>query len=79
MLDEKFHLFGACGYIHSNMCILFTSQEFVFFHAYLRIAESKTPVYNLVSNGQCEKYNNIIWSGVKLSLKRQNLFISKWW
>ena len=31
--------------------------------------ESETSVYNLVSDGQCEKYNNILWSGVKITLK----------
>ena len=44
----------------------------------LRIPTSKTSVYNPTSNGQCEKYNDIIWSGVKLALKEQNLPISKW-
>ena len=44
----------------------------------LQIPTSKTLVYNPASNGQIEKYNDIIWSGVKLALKDQNLLISKW-
>ena len=29
-------------------------------------------------NGQCEKYNDTIWSGVKLSLKDRQFLTSKW-
>ena len=77
-LMQIFHLFGACGYIHSDRGRSFISQEFVSFMHNLRIPTSKTSVYNPASNGQCEKYNDIIWSGIKLALKDQNLPISKW-
>ena len=30
------------------------------------------------SNGQCEKYNDVIWKGVQLSLKSRGLSISQW-
>ena len=34
-------------------------------------------MYNPHGNGQCEKYNDVIWSGVKLALKSQNWPLSK--
>ena len=77
-LMQTFHLFGACGYIHSDRGKSFISQKFVSFMHNLRIPISITSVYNLACNGQCEKYNDIIWSGIKLALKDQNLPISKW-
>ena len=55
-LMQIFHLFGACGYIHSDRGKSFISQEFVSFMHNLRIPTSKTSVYNPASNGQCEKY-----------------------
>ena len=70
-LMQIFYLFGACRYIHSDRDKSFISQEFVSFMDNLRIPTSKTSVYNPASNGQCEKYNDIIWSGVKLALKDQ--------
>ena len=49
--------------------------------SYLRgkgIGVSKTSIYNPRRNGQREKYNNTIWSGVKLALKDRQLPTSKW-
>ena len=36
----------------------------------LQIPTSKTTVYDSASNRQHEKYNGIIWSGVKFALKK---------
>ena len=77
-LMRIFNLFGACGYIHSDSGKSFLSREFVPFMHKLRIPTSKTSVYHPTSNGQCEKYNDVIWSGVKLALKEQNFPITKW-
>ena len=77
-LMQVFNLFGACGYIHSDRAKSFLSREFVSFMHGLRIPTSRTSIYNPTSNGQCEKYNDIIWSGVKLALKDKNMPISKW-
>ena len=74
---QIFHLFGARGYIYSDRGKSFILQEFVSLMHNLQIPKSKTSVYNPASNGQCEKYYYIIWSGVKLALKDQNLPISK--
>ena len=35
-------------------------------------------MYNPGGNGQCERYNGIIWSAVKLALKLRGLEISQW-
>ena len=67
-LIQVFTLFRACGYIHSDRAKSFLSREFVSFMHGLRIPTYKTSIYNPTSNGQCEKYNDIIWSGVKLTL-----------
>ena len=64
-LMQIFHLFGACGYIHSDRGKSFISQKFVSFMHNLRISTSKTSVYNPASNGKREKYNDIICSGIK--------------
>ena len=77
-LMQIFHLCGACGYIHSDRGKSFLSIDFVSSMHSLRIATSYTSVYNLTGNGQCKKYNDVIWSGVKLALKDKSLPISKW-
>ena len=63
-LQQIFYLFGAPGYVHSDRGKSFVSNEIVSFLHSLRIPTSKTSVYNPRSNGQCEKYNDIIWKGV---------------
>ena len=35
-------------------------------------------MYNPKSNGQCEKYDGVIWKGVQLSLRSRGLPISQW-
>ena len=75
---QVFNLFGACGYIHSDRSKSFLSREFMHFMHKLRIPTSNTSVYHPASNSQCEKYNDIIWSGAKLDFKEQNLPITKW-
>ena len=71
-LVQIVHLFGACIYILSDKNKSFVLLEFVAFMYNMQIPTSKAPVHNPMSNDQCEKYNDIIWSGVKLALKHQN-------
>ena len=54
------------------------SKELIAFLRGKDIAYSRTSVYNPRDNGQCEKYNDVIWSGVKLALKSRNWPLSKW-
>ena len=42
------------------------------------IACSRTSTYNAPGNGQCERYNGIIWSSVKLALSSRNLPVEHW-
>ena len=44
----------------------------------MRIATSRTLAYNPRGNGQCEKYNDIIWHAVLPALKNRNLVASEW-
>ena len=77
-LTQLFSLFGLCSCIHSDRGSAFMSKEFIEFLRGKGIAYSRTSVYNPRGNGQCEKYNDIIWSGVKLALKSRNWPLSKW-
>ena len=76
-LMQLFSLFGLCSCIHSDRGSAFMSKEFIEFLRGKGIACSRTSVYNPHGNGQCEKYNDIIWSGVKLVLKLRNWPLSK--
>ena len=63
-LSRIFTLFGACSYVHSDRAKSFMSNELVSCLYGMRIATSRTSAYNPRGNGQCEKYNDIIWSAV---------------
>ena len=66
---QLFLLFGLCSCIHSDRGSAFMSKEFIEFLRGKSITYRRTSVYNPRGNGQCEKYNDIIWTGVKLALK----------
>ena len=74
---QIFNIFGGCDYVHSDRVKSFLFCEFVTFRHSLRKPTNRTSVYNSASNGRCEKYNDIIWSCVKLALKDRGLPISK--
>ena len=71
-LNKIFVMFGMCAYIHSDRGPAFVSNELVSYLNSRGIACSKTSAYNPRGNGQCERYNGIIWSSVKLALKSRN-------
>ena len=77
-LMQILHLFGAYCYVRSDRGKSFLSNKFVCFLHSLHIPTSSTLVYIFNCNNQCEKYNYILWSGVKLALKDRNLPILKW-
>ena len=77
-LTQLFSLFGLCSCIHPDRGSAFMSKKFIAFLRSKGIAYSRTPVYDPRGNGQCEKYNDVIWSGVKLALKSRIWSLSKW-
>ena len=66
------------SYIHTDRAATFMSHELSSYLQRRGIACSHTSVYNAPGNGQCERYNGIIWSVVKLALKSCNLDIRQW-
>ena len=77
-LDQLFTLCGTPSYIHSDRGTSFLSHEIKHYITQKGIATSKTTPYHPIGNGQCERYNGIIWKGVQLALKSHNLQISNW-
>ena len=68
-------MFGMPAYIHStsNRATTFISQELLSYSQKCGVACSKTSVYNAPGNGQCECYNDSIWSAIKSALKSRCL------
>jgi len=64
--NQLFALFGMPAYIHSHRGAAFMSNELTMFLRQRGIAYSRTSVYNVPGNGQCERYNGIIWTAIKL-------------
>ena len=77
-LTQVFTLFGMPDFIHSDRGTNFLSVEVTSYLHSLGIATSKTTIYNPRGNGQCERFNGIIWQSVELALKSRGLPISKW-
>lgn len=68
--------------VYQCMCIRtgssFRSAEVKFFLHGHRISPSQTTPYNPQGNGQCERYNGILWKAITLSLKIQCRPINQW-
>lgn len=77
-LGNLFSLFGLAGYVHSDNGTGFVSKELLDYLSSLGIPTSHSAVYNPRGNGQVERYNGIIWKGVKLALHSQNLSLHHW-
>ena len=73
-----FVLCGSLSYIHSDRGSSFLSQEIKDYFSQRGIATSKTSPYHPIGNGQCERYNGIIWKGVRMELRTQNLSDTQW-
>ena len=71
--DKMFVLCGKLSYVHSDRMSSFLSQEIKHYFSQRGIATSKTSPYHTIGNGQCEHYNGIIWKGVRMVLRTQNL------
>ena len=77
-LDSIFTLCGMPGFVHSDRGTSFISRD-VRDHLIRRgVASSTTTPYNPQGNGQCERYNGIIWRAVQLALKNRELTDDHW-
>ena len=66
------------NYIHSDRGSSFLSKELTDHLHNLGIVTSNTSRYNPRRNGQCKRYNGIIWKTVELRLKSLKFEISNW-
>ena len=74
-LNQLFALSGMPNYVHTSRAATFMSQELSSYFYRRGIACSRTSAYNAPCNVQCERYNGIIWSAVRLALKSRKLDI----
>ena len=77
-LCQLFAIFGMPSYVHSDRGSNLISEELKQFFNGRGIATSRTSRYNPQGNGQCERYNGIVWKAVTLALKTHSLSISQW-
>ena len=77
-LNDMFSIFGMSGYIHSDRGSSFMSQELKQYLHSKGIATSRTTSFNPEGNGQCERYNGIVWKAIQLSLFTKGEHISHW-
>ena len=66
------------AYIHSDKGSNLISAELRTFLHSQGIATSNTTPYHPQGNGQCERYNGVIWKTVQLALKSKGLSINCW-
>ena len=77
-LDTLFSLFGTCNFIHSDRGSAFMSNQLKDYLLEKGIASSRTTPYHPEGNGQCERYNGIIWKAVKCATRSRGLSLEKW-
>ena len=77
-LNQIFIVFGMPPYIHSDRGTSFLSKEEREYLTNLGIANGRTTPYHPQRNGQCERYNGIIWKQTLLALAIRSLKESQW-
>ena len=77
-LCQLFAIFGMPSYVHSDRGSSLISEDLKQSFNGRGIATSRTSRYNPQGNGQCERYNGIVWKAVTLALKTHSLSISQW-
>jgi transposase InsO family protein len=77
-LLNLFCLFGCPASIHSDRGAQFMSKEVNQFLMGNGVAMTHSTPYHPIGNGQCERYNGIIWRTVKLALRSRNLSDVHW-
>jgi hypothetical protein len=77
-LTQLFSIFGMPNYIHNDRgpsLVSVETEQFLLKHG---IAFSRPTAYNPRGNGQCERYNGIIWKAVQLALHSRSLETRHW-
>ena len=77
-LQQLFSMYGLPGYVHSDRAPDLIGKEVKTFLTQHGVATSRTSPYNPKGNGQCERYNGVIWKTVLLALKSRGLPTSAW-
>ena len=77
-LKSVFSFFGTPVFIHSDRGSQLLSHEFDTFCDRAGTAHSPTTPHNPKGNGQCEKYNGVIWKGVLCNLHSRGLSEDRW-
>ena len=77
-LTVLFTIFGMPNFIHSDKGSSLLSSELRTFLHSNGIATSNTTPYHPTGNGQCERYNGVIWTSVLLALKTKGLPTECW-
>ena len=72
-LCQLFAIFGMPSYVHSDRGSSLISEELKQFFNGRGTATSRTSRCNPQGNGQCERYNGIVWKAVTLALKLVHL------
>ena len=76
-LSSIFSLFGLPSYVHSDRGPSISEELNAFLNSH-NVATSTTTPYNPQGNGQCERYNGIIWKTVSLACKSRNIETKHW-
>lgn len=78
VLIDLFSIFGYPDFIHSDRGSQFMSKSVREFLNSNGISQSRTTPYHPIGNGQCERYNGILWKGIKLALADENKDEAHW-
>ena len=77
-LSNLFSVFGLASYIHSDNGPSLICNELRDFLMKVGIAYSNAAIYNPRGNGQCERYNGIVWKSIELACKSKGIPNSYW-
>ena len=77
-LSNLFSVFGLASYIHSDNGPSLICSELRQYLLGMGIAYSNTSTYNPRGNGQCERYNGVVWKTIELACKSKDLPTSCW-
>ena len=77
-LRQHIAILGMPAYINSDRGISFMSSELKHFLHSHGVSNSRKSTYNLGGNGQCERYNGVIWKNITPALKSRGPPTPQW-